>query len=96
MFRRVFYGEITHEENRNLKDLTPREVWAVLPLAVIAFVIGIFPNLFLKPMTADSRQVVEMMDVSAETAIDAQASATGAKPAKDIRQVVIARFGGFE
>ena len=61
MFRRVFFGEVKHEENKNLRDLCPREVFAVLPLTIMAFVMGIFPMLFLNKLTPDSQPVVEML-----------------------------------
>ncbi|MBK8050147.1 MAG: NADH-quinone oxidoreductase subunit M [Anaerolineales bacterium] len=46
-FRKMSQGEITNEENARgqLKDLRLSEVLMVLPLVVLFFVIGIFPNL---------------------------------------------------
>jgi NADH-quinone oxidoreductase subunit M len=46
MYQRVIFGEITHEENQRLRDLTPRE-WAVL-LPVVLFIvwIGVYPIAF--------------------------------------------------
>jgi hypothetical protein len=47
MYQRVIWGEVTHEENRGLKDLSIRE-WAVmLPLVALMFWIGIYPGTFL-------------------------------------------------
>jgi NADH-quinone oxidoreductase subunit M len=45
--RRVLFGPLTHEENKELKDLTPREFAYLAPLAVLAVVMGVAPNLFL-------------------------------------------------
>jgi NADH-quinone oxidoreductase subunit M len=45
--QKMFFGPITHEENKHLKDVTPREMIAVAPLVVMIFVIGLFPNIFL-------------------------------------------------
>jgi NADH-quinone oxidoreductase subunit M len=59
MFQRVYYGPVTHEENRNLPDLTPREWSAVLPIVAMSLVMGIFPNLFLAPMEPAVTRVVE-------------------------------------
>jgi NADH-quinone oxidoreductase subunit M len=43
MYQRVIFGEITHEENRRLSDLTPRE-WAVLaPVLLFIVWIGVYP-----------------------------------------------------
>ena len=69
VFRRMFFGDITHEENRRLRDLNPREVWAVLPLAVMALFIGLFPTLLLGRTTPDSqRTVAQMQQVEQATA----------------------------
>ena len=46
MYQRVAFGEVTHEENRRLTDLTPRE-WAVLvPVLVFIVWIGVAPAVF--------------------------------------------------
>ena len=71
MFRRVFFGEVTHAENRALKDLNPREVWAVLPLAVMAFVIGLFPTMFLGRITPDSQAVIDRTELIVEADFEA-------------------------
>ena len=49
MFQRVNYGPVT-EKNEKLDDLKPRE-WALLvPVIAMAILMGVLPNLFLKPM----------------------------------------------
>jgi hypothetical protein len=50
MFQRVYYGNVVHEENRNLPDLRPREWAGIVPLCAMALVMGIFPAIFLTPM----------------------------------------------
>ena len=64
MFQRVYYGEVTHEENEKLPDLRPREWAAALPLCAMAIVMGVFPMLFLKPMEPAVRKVVEQVGYS--------------------------------
>ena len=50
MFQRVNYGPVTNEKNAALPDLKPRE-WALLvPVIALCVVMGVFPNVFLKPM----------------------------------------------
>ena len=62
MFQRVYYGEVTHEHNRHMPDLTVRE-WAVIgPLCAAAIYMGVFPNVFLKPMEPAITRIVERMD----------------------------------
>jgi NADH-quinone oxidoreductase subunit M len=41
MFQRVFHGAITHDENKALPDWTGGEKWALAPLVILIFVLGI-------------------------------------------------------
>jgi len=46
MYQRVVFGEVTHDENRRLVDLTTRE-WAVLvPVLALIVWIGVYPAAF--------------------------------------------------
>lgn len=45
--RKILFGPITHPENAELQDLTPREFGYLAPLAILAIVMGVAPNLFL-------------------------------------------------
>jgi NADH-quinone oxidoreductase subunit M len=57
MYQRVCFGEVTHEANRRLTDLTPRE-WAVLlPVLLFIFWIGVYPTTFTT-MTEPSVQAL--------------------------------------
>jgi len=59
MFQRLFYGPVTNDHNKHLPDLSFRE-WAVIgPLAAMAIVMGVFPNVFLKPMGPAVDRIVE-------------------------------------
>ena len=48
---RMFWGKVTHEENESLTDLNRRETWALLPLMVLVFWIGLYPKFFLDRMS---------------------------------------------
>ncbi len=54
LYQRVFWGKVTNEENRHLKDLNRRELATLVPLVVLCFWIGVYPKPFLaflhKPM----------------------------------------------
>src|SRR5438552_1104220 len=50
MYQRVMYGEITHEENRHLSDLSGREIALLVPVVLLIVWIGIYPRPFLRPM----------------------------------------------
>ncbi|MBP6824553.1 MAG: Fe-S-binding domain-containing protein, partial [Acidobacteria bacterium] len=48
MIQRVFFGEITKKENAELKDMDGREVLAMVPLVVLAIVMGVRPMVFIR------------------------------------------------
>ncbi len=55
MVERVFWNPLRHEENRDLKDISARELLAVSPLLVLIVWIGVHPTTFLSPMEASVR-----------------------------------------
>jgi len=61
MFRRVMFGPIKHPENEKLQDMTPREVGYMMPLAVLVFLIGFFPNVCFNKMHHSVDAFVETM-----------------------------------
>jgi NADH-quinone oxidoreductase subunit M len=64
MFQRVFYGQVTDSHNREMRDLSLRE-WAILgPLVAAAILMGVYPNLFLKPMEPAVGRIVQRMEQS--------------------------------
>lgn len=69
MVQRVFFGEVQHEENRNLKDLTMREVLVMAPLAIMMIVMGIVTKPFTDRMTQSVSEhiVTRISDVTNET-----------------------------
>lgn len=48
MLQRVVFGEIKHHENKSLKDLDKREMFALAPLCITALIMGILPMYFLR------------------------------------------------
>lgn len=45
--QKVFFGPVTKKENEKLSDLNGRELVALVPLVLMIFIIGFFPNIFL-------------------------------------------------
>lgn len=45
--RKILFGPLSNPENKQLKDLNAREFGYLVPLAVLAIVMGIFPNSFI-------------------------------------------------
>ena len=59
MFQRVNYGEVTNTKNRSLPDLLPREWAMMVPTIAMAIVMGVLPNLFLRPMEPAVKRTIE-------------------------------------
>jgi NADH-quinone oxidoreductase subunit M len=71
LFQRVFYGKVTNEHNKGLPDLSMRE-WAILgPLTAAAIGMGVFPNVFLKPMEPAVQQIVNRVQARQPLQVEA-------------------------
>ncbi len=65
MFQRVMFHEITHDENKELKDMNKRE-WAVLlPIVFLIFWIGVYPGSFLRKMDASVNHLLKQVGIKA-------------------------------
>ena len=62
MFRRVFFGPLTGEENRALIDLGLREKVVVVVLLVPIFWIGVQPSSLLRRLDASVLELVRTME----------------------------------
>jgi NADH-quinone oxidoreductase subunit M len=69
MFQKLFLGPVTHEENRNLKDLNWREIVALVPLLVLIFWIGLYPKPFFTLMAPAVDQLVAAIQTAAVAGI---------------------------
>ncbi len=49
--QKMFFGKLTHPENKKLTDINSRELIAVTPLIGMIFIVGFFPRLLLDPMS---------------------------------------------
>ncbi len=60
-FRKMAQGPLTKPENEasHLKDLRPGEIAMLVPLVILFFLIGLFPNLFLDKINPSVAQLVE-------------------------------------
>ncbi len=47
MVQRVFFGKVTNPKNKNLKDLSWRELGLIAPLLILMVYMGVFPKPFL-------------------------------------------------
>lgn len=74
MFRRVMFGALDKEENRQLTDLKPREVLVMMPLVILMFWMGLYAAPFLKQISFSADKVVEqVLEARQPAASDADA-----------------------
>ena len=68
-YQRVIFGEVTHQENRTLRDLTPRE-WALLaPVLLFIVWIGVYPVAFTGKMEATVDALIAQVQSKASVAL---------------------------
>jgi NADH-quinone oxidoreductase subunit M len=58
MFQRVMFGELTNPKNQSLLDLDAREIAIMVPLLVLIFVMGVYPNPFIEKMDPAIKKLV--------------------------------------
>ncbi len=75
MFQRVMFGELDNPKNQALLDLNAREIAIMVPLLVMIFVLGVYPNPFIEKMTPSIKKVI------AHTRIEPVTTAKVAVPA---------------
>jgi NADH-quinone oxidoreductase subunit M len=63
MFQRVMFGPLTHEANRHLPDLSPRELLTLVPILVLIVWIGIYPQPLLRTTEASVKQLLAQVHV---------------------------------
>jgi NADH-quinone oxidoreductase subunit M len=71
MFQRVNYGPVNNEKNAHLPDLQPREWAVVVPIVAVAILMGVFPNLFLRPIEPAVERLVNHVQQSATQRVQA-------------------------
>jgi NADH-quinone oxidoreductase subunit M len=89
LFRKAFAGPLERPENRFLPDLGRREALVLLPLVALMFVVGILPNLIMRPSAASVNELLTRAEERRVVMVDesgAQGWADGAQLA-DAAQV---------
>ncbi len=71
MFQRVNYGPVTNEKNASLPDLQPREWLVIAPIVVLTVLMGVLPNLFLRPIEPSVERLLNQYNRGARTEIRA-------------------------
>jgi NADH-quinone oxidoreductase subunit M len=62
MYQRVMFGEITNEKNRNLPDLTGREIAYMAPLVVMIFWLGVYPNPVIRKIEPSVNNLISVIE----------------------------------
>jgi NADH-quinone oxidoreductase subunit M len=68
MFQRVMFGELDNPKNQKLADLNAREIAIMVPLIVLIFVMGLYPNPFIEKMDPAIQKLVARTKPVAMTA----------------------------
>jgi len=67
MVQKVFFNELDREENRQVEDLSPRELTVLTPLLVLMIVLGLFPTPVLNRMEPSVERVLERVEAGRST-----------------------------
>jgi NADH-quinone oxidoreductase subunit M len=68
LYQRIAFGKITNPHNEHLADMNLREVAAALPLVVLVFVIGLYPNAAFSMMHASAANLIRHMHAKLQSA----------------------------
>ncbi|MCF6340212.1 MAG: NADH-quinone oxidoreductase subunit M [Sulfurimonas sp.] len=66
-YKKMFFGKVTKEENKNLPDVNKRELIALVPLVIITIWLGIYPKPVLGPISNSVESLVSLMHEKAVT-----------------------------
>jgi NADH-quinone oxidoreductase subunit M len=68
LYKKSFFGPITKEENKSLKDLTATKTWSLIPLVAIVIWLGVYPKPVLGPINNSVNAMLVFMKEKAITA----------------------------
>ncbi len=65
MVQRVLFGPVDRDENRDVPDLSTRELWILVPLVVLIVWIGVYPKPFLDRTEPSVERFIERVEAPA-------------------------------
>jgi NADH-quinone oxidoreductase subunit M len=68
LYQRVAFGKITNPHNEHLVDMNLREIAAALPLVVLVFVLGLYPNAAFNVMHVSVSNLIQQMHAKVQAA----------------------------
>ena len=69
MFQRVVFGQVTNDKNKDLKDLSWREIAIFAPLILFIVWIGVYPSTFLDKTKASTENFLALMEKAKSTQV---------------------------
>ena len=63
--KRFLFGEITNKENELLSDLNAREIFVLVPMVILIFWFGVYPQTFMKYLEPSARVYLNSASVQA-------------------------------
>src|SRR3989339_122637 len=66
-YKKMFFGTITNEANKKLKDLNKTEYLGLIPLTIVAIWLGVYPKPVLEPINNSVESVIQLMHDKAQS-----------------------------
>ncbi len=66
-YKKAFFGNVTNEANKNLKDINRTELMGLIPLVVVAIWLGVYPKPVLGPISNSVEGVIQLMHDKAQS-----------------------------
>jgi NADH-quinone oxidoreductase subunit M len=78
MYQRVVFGPVTNAHNKNLKDLSIREIAVLVPILIFIVWIGIQPGTFLKDSAVSTKRILTIVNQPLQNSSASPAAVPGA------------------
>jgi NADH-quinone oxidoreductase subunit M len=65
MYQKMIFGPVVHEENRALRDLSPRELAVITPVIALCVLMGLYPAPFLSRIEPSVESIVRRFEQQA-------------------------------
>jgi NADH-quinone oxidoreductase subunit M len=66
-YKKMFFGVVTKEENKHLKDVNKTELIGLIPLVIVAIWLGVYPKPILEPISNSVESVIQLMHDKAQS-----------------------------
>ncbi|MDD3462218.1 MAG: NADH-quinone oxidoreductase subunit M [Sulfurospirillaceae bacterium] len=65
LYKKSFFGVVTKEENRTLKDLNAKELFALVPMVALVIALGVYPKPVLDTIDISVKKMIVLMEAKA-------------------------------